>query len=233
MSDSPVSAATVGRLPTYLQSLVGLAADDVASVSSAQLAAAVGVNSATLRRDLSSINVTGTRGVGYDVKYLVSAISVILGVHQEWPVAVVGAGNLGRALANYGGLTERGFPVRAIFDIDAEKVGSTVADLVVHHIDDLAAVVGEVGILVAVIATPPNVGQAVADVVVAAGVTSVLNFTARTIDVPDEVVVRTVDLATELQILSFYQQRSSAADRLGFEYFVDIDGPVLARESAL
>ena len=115
--DQPVSEATVGRLPAYLRSLVELASDDMASVSSRRLAEHVGVNPATLRRDLSALGITGTRGVGYDVKYLLFEISVVLGVNQEWPVAVIGAGNLGRALANYQGLASRGFPVRVLFDI--------------------------------------------------------------------------------------------------------------------
>ena len=227
MSDTPVSDATVGRLPAYLRSLIELAKDDVSSVSSARLSAAVGVNSATLRRDLASLDITGTRGVGYDIKYLVAAISRALGVNQEWPVAVIGAGNLGRALTNYSGLTDRGFPVRALFDIDAAKVGTTVADLPVHHLDELSTVIADHRIAVAVIATPPGAGQPAADAVVAAGITSILNFTGTVLVVPDGVVVRQVDLATELQILSFYQQRSTAQHRLGFEYFVDVDGPLL------
>ncbi len=227
----PVSDATVGRLPAYLRSLAELAKADVSSVSSARLATSVGVNSATLRRDLASLDITGTRGVGYDVKYLVAAISRALGVNQQWPVAMIGAGNLGRALANYSGMGERGFPVRAVFDVDETKVGTTVAGLPVHHLDDLPVVVEALNIAMAVIVTPPEAGQAVADTVVAVGITSILNFTGTILDVPDGVVVRQVDLATELQILSFYQQRGSAAHRLGFEYFVDVDGPVLAHSS--
>ncbi len=228
MSDTPISDATVGRLPAYLRSLVDLANADVSSVSSARLSASVGVNSATLRRDLASLDITGTRGVGYDVKYLVAAISRALGVNQQWPVAVIGAGNLGRAVANYTGMSERGFPVRALFDVDADKVGTTVADLPVHHLDDLAEVIEAHGISVAVIVTSAEAGQAVADAVVEAGITSILSFTGTSLEVPEGVVVRQVDLATELQILSFYQQRGTAQHRLGFEYFVDVDGPVLA-----
>ncbi len=228
MTETPVSDATVGRLPVYLRSLVDLANADVSSVSSARLSAAVGVNPATLRRDLASLDITGTRGVGYDVKYLVTAISRALGVNQEWPVAVIGAGNLGRALSNYSGMSERGFPVRALFDIDASKIGDTVTGLTVHHLDDLPAVIESEGIAVAVLATPAEAAQTVADSVVAAGITSILSFSGNTLDVPPHVVVRNVDLATELQILSFYQQRGTAQSRLGFEYFVEVDGPVLA-----
>lgn len=205
-----VSAATVGRLPTYLRSLMELAADDLASVSSEQLATLVGVNPATLRRDLSSLGVTGTRGVGYDVKQLVFEISVILGVNQDWPVAVVGAGNLGRALTNYQGLASRGFPVRAIVDNDSAKVGTEISGLTVRHVNELAGLIAELDIAVGVIATAAGSAQAVAEQLVDAEVQSILNFTAEQLDVPDSVVVRRVDLATELQILSFYQRRRAS-----------------------
>ncbi len=208
--DQPVSEATVGRLPTYLRVLVELAAEDVVSVSSDRLAALAAVNPATLRRDLASLGISGTRGVGYDVKYLLFEVSVILGVNQEWPVAVVGAGNLGRALANYQGLASRGFPIRVLFDVDPALVDTEVAGLRVCHIDRLDELVAEMGITVGVIATGVEAAQAVADRLVAAGVTSILNFTADPLKVPDHVVVRRVDLATELQILSFYKRRDTA-----------------------
>lgn len=208
--DQPVSEATVGRLPAYLRSLVDLAGDEVASVSSSHLADLVGVNSATLRRDLSSIGITGTRGVGYDVKYVLFEISVVLGVNQEWPVAVVGAGNLGRALANYQGMASRGFPIRVLFDNNPDLVGTEIGGLTVNSIDRLPTLVSELGITVGVIATSVEAAQTVADQLVAAGIGSILNFTADPLTVPDHVVVRRVDLATELQILSFYHKRDTA-----------------------
>ena len=211
VSSGRISAATVGRLPTYLRALVDLAADDVPTVSSDHLAELVGMNSATVRRDLGSLGISGTRGVGYDVKYLVFEMSVELGVNQEWPVAVIGAGNLGRALANYAGLADRGFPVRALFDVDGAKIGSEASGIPVHDLADLPRLVGELGISVGVVATPVDGAQEVADLLIAAGVTSILNFTATTIVAPAHVVVRRVDLATELQILSFYQQRGVGA----------------------
>lgn len=211
MSSGAISAATVGRLPTYLRALVELASDDTDTVSSDHLADLVGVNPATVRRDLASLSITGTRGVGYDVKYLVFEISVELGLNQEWPVAVIGAGNLGRALANYQGLAERGFPIKGLFDIDPKKVGTKVSGIRVHHLDELEHLVGDLGLAVAVIATPAGAAQEVATTLVDAGITSILNFTAHPIVVPDQVVVRRVDIATELQILSFYQQRAVAS----------------------
>ncbi len=208
--DQPVSEATVGRLPAYLRSLAELAGGDVPSVSSRRLAEHVGVNPATLRRDLSSLGITGTRGVGYDVKYLLFEISVVLGVNHEWPVAVVGSGNLGRALANYQGLASRGFPVKVLFDVDPDLVGTRIAGLEVQHVDRLPRLIPELGIAVGVIATSVDAAQQVADQLVDGGVSSILNFTADAVSVPNHVVVRRVDLATELQILSFYQQRETA-----------------------
>jgi redox-sensing transcriptional repressor len=211
VSSGEISAATVGRLPRYLRTLVELAAADVATVSSDHLAQLVGVNAATVRRDLGSLSITGTRGVGYDVKYLVFEINLELGLNQEWPVVIVGAGNLGRALANYSGLADRGFPIRCLCDVDAAKIGTKVSDIPICHLDDLPELVPKLGIAVGVIATPAGGAQEVADRLVDAGITAILNFTGHAVAVPDQVVVRRVDLATELQILSFYQQRGVGA----------------------
>ncbi|MEM7337984.1 MAG: redox-sensing transcriptional repressor Rex [Actinomycetota bacterium] len=212
MNSGSISDATVGRLPRYLRALVDLAStEQAATISSDHLAELVGVNPATVRRDLASLGITGTRGVGYDVKYLVYEISVELGLNQEWPVVVVGAGNLGRALANYSGLAERGFPIRYLIDVDTAKVGTIVSGLTVRHLDDLPRLVEAEGIAVGVIATPASGAQDVADALIGAGITSILNFTAHPIVTPAHVVVRRVDLATEMQILSFYQQRGSGA----------------------
>ena len=211
MGQLGVSDATVGRLPAYRRSLVELASADEVSVSSSRLARMVGVNAATLRRDLATLGITGTRGVGYDVKYVLFEVSVALGVNQAWPVAVIGVGNLGRALANYPGLAPRGFPVEVLFDVDDELVGSEVAGLTVHHVDRLAELVAELGVTLAVVATPAESAQEVVDALVSAGVTSILSFAAGPLEVPDHVIVRRVDLATELQILSFYTRRGAAA----------------------
>ncbi len=206
-----VSDATVARLPLFLQYLVELAGDGESSVSSDRLAELSGVNPATVRRDLAGIGITGTRGVGYDVKYLVHEISVVLGLNQEWPVVIVGVGNLGRALANYDGLTSRGFPVHALVDVDDELIGTTIADVVVEHVRHLPDIVARENVAVGVLATPAGAAQEAADVLIDSGVTSLLNFTPDQISVSEGVQVRGVDLATELQILSFYQQRSTAA----------------------
>jgi len=211
VASANIPAPTVGRLPTYLRAAVWLAAEGLEHVASDQFAARVGISAATVRRDLSALGIRGTRGVGYDVKYLVYEFSVELGVDQQWPVAVVGAGNLGKALANYTGMADRGFPIVALFDIDPKLVGARVGDIEVSHLDEMGRVVADRQIAVGVIATVAEGAQRSADALVEAGVSSILNFTTHRIQVAEGVVVRRVDLATELQILSFYRQREQGA----------------------
>ena len=205
-----IPEATVARLPVYLRALYGLAERGIGTVASEELAAAAGVNSAKLRKDLSHLGSYGIRGVGYDVDYLVYQVSRTLGLTQDWPVVIVGAGNLGRALANYGGFVSRGFTIAAMLDSDPDIVGSTMATLTVRHVDELEAVVKRHKVSIGVIATPAASAQAVCDRLVSAGVTSILNFAPMVLDVPDGVDVRKVDLSIELQILAFHAQRRSA-----------------------
>ena len=202
-----IPEATVARLPVYLRSLLELAEAKTTTVSSERLAELAGVNAAKVRKDLSYLGSYGTRGVGYDVEYLLFQMSRELGLTQDWPVVIVGVGHLGHALANYGGFGERGFPVAALVDADRSKVGERVGDLTIRHVDDLPDVVAEHGIAIGIIATPAAVAQEVADQLVEAGVTSVLNFAPAVISTPKGVSLRKVDLAVELQILSFYQRR--------------------------
>jgi redox-sensing transcriptional repressor len=207
--DRGIPEATVARLPLYLRALHGMAERGIATVSSEDLANAAGVNSAKLRKDLSHLGSYGTRGVGYEVEYLVYQISRELGLTQDWAVAIVGVGNLGRALANYGGFVSRGFRVAALVDADPEVVGETIAGLNVEHIDDLEAVIKRRGVSIVVLATPAAAAQEVCDRVVAVGVTSILNFAPVVLSVPETVDVRKVDLSIELQILAFHEQRKA------------------------
>ena len=211
----PIPDATVSRLPLYLQALTSLAERGVATVSSEELASAAGVGSAKLRKDLSHLGSYGTRGVGYDVQYLVYQISRELGLTQDWRVVIVGIGNLGHALANYGGFTSRGFTVAALIDADPNVVGETVAGLPVLPLGELDRVVAELRVQIGVVATPGPVAQEVCDRLVAAGVTGVLNFAPCVLTVPNGVMVRRVDLATELQILAFHEQRRAADELTG------------------
>jgi redox-sensing transcriptional repressor len=211
MPSRPIPEATVARLPVYLRSLLDLAETrGQLTVSSEELASLAGVNAAKVRKDLSYLGSYGTRGVGYDVEYLLYQITRELGLTQDWHVAIVGAGNLGRALASYKGFSERGFRISALFDVEAGVIGSEIAGLTVRHLDELKEVVADDGISIGVIATPPGSAQEVADRLSDAGVKSILNFAPTVVTVPPDVTVRKVDLSTELQILSFFQQRVQA-----------------------
>src|SRR6478609_8537642 len=207
-----IPEATVARLPVYLRSLLELADGKVSTISSERLAEMAGVNAAKVRKDLSYLGSYGTRGVGYDVEYLLFQMSRALGLTQDWPVVIVGIGNLGQALANYGGFTQRGFPIAALVDADASKVGEVIHGIAIRHLDDLPDIAREQQIAIGIIATPATAAQAVADRLLAAGIRSVLNFAPTVISVPDEALLRKVDLATELQILSFYQQRRQVSE---------------------
>jgi redox-sensing transcriptional repressor len=200
----------VARLPVYLRALRALAERGTTTASSEELAVIAGVNSAKLRKDLSYLGSYGTRGVGYDVEYLVYQISRELGLSQDWPVAIIGIGNLGHALANYGGFVSRGFRIAALLDADPRLSGNRVAGLVIRHIDELDEVIADNGISIAVIAVPPQAAQEVADLLVTAGITSILNFAPAVVTVPEGVDLRKVDLSIELQILAFHEQRKTA-----------------------
>lgn len=201
-----IPEATVARLPLYRRGLLDLAARRIATVSSEQLAELAGVNAAKVRKDLSYLGSYGTRGVGYEVRVLLYEIERKLGLTNVSPVVIVGLGNLGQALANYGGFRDRGFPIVALVDADPNKVGMDIGGTTVRPVDELPDLVRDLGLAVGIIATPARAAQDVADQLVAAGVRSILNFAPVVITVPDHVPLRKVDLATELQILSFYQQ---------------------------
>ena len=210
--DSRVPDATVARLATYLRVLSTLADRGVTTVSSEELAAAAGVNSAKLRKDLSFLGSYGIRGVGYDVATLTEQISRTLGLTVHRSVALIGVGNLGQALAGYAGFATRGFRIAALLDADPARVGSRLRGLVVQNIADLDRVIAENAITIAVLAVPASAAQDVCDRLVAAGVSSILNFAPVVLSVPPHVHLRKVDLAAELQILSFHETRKALAE---------------------
>lgn len=213
-----IPEATVARLPVYLRGLTALADQGTATCSSEELAAVAGVNSAKLRKDLSYLGSYGTRGVGYDVEYLRFQIARQIGVTQDWAVVIVGIGNLGHALANYSGFQSRGFRVVALLDAAEERQQEMVAGLAVRDFSELEAIVAEQGVAIGVIATPADSAQDVADKMVAAGITSILNFAPSVLAVPEGVDVRKVDLSIELQILAYHEQRKAS----GLD---EVDGP--------
>jgi redox-sensing transcriptional repressor len=206
-----IPEATVARLPVYLRALVEVAEAKLATISSERLADLAGVNAAKVRKDLSYLGSYGTRGVGYDVEFLLFQISRQLGLTRDWPIVIVGVGNLGHALANYRGFAARGFRIVALLDADPGKVGERLGEHYIRDMADLDEVVKDEKVAIGVIATPAIVAQEVADRLVEAGVSSILNFAPTVISVPAHVALRKVDLSIELQILSFYHQRAVIA----------------------
>ncbi len=203
-----IPVATVARLPLYLRALDELALERIATISSDELAGRAGVNGAQVRKDLSHLGSYGTRGVGYDVAYLVREINRQLGLSENQRVAIVGAGNLGQALARYGGFPARGFEVVAAFDTDPAKIGSRFGSTVVQPVSEMATVIADEKVSVALITVPAAAAQSAVDAAVAGGVRSILNFAPTTVSVPATVALRHVDLGIELQILSFYTRRA-------------------------
>lgn len=215
--DRRVPEATVARLPLYLRALNELSEDGCDTVSSEELAQRVGGGSAKVRKDLSYLGSYGTRGVGYHITDLVRHISREFGLTQNWSVVIVGVGNLGHALAGYGGFSARGFRVQALLDADPARVGEVIGGQAVRPVHELAAVVAQTGVSIGVIATPAAAAQNVCDLLIAAGISSILNFAPVVLAVPDEVHLRKVDLAVELQILSFHQSRRASTSLAGIE----------------
>jgi redox-sensing transcriptional repressor len=207
-----IPEATVARLAVYLRVLASRAEQGVATLSSEELAMAAGVNSAKLRKDLSYLGSYGTRGVGYDVEILIGQVERTLGLTRKHSVAVVGIGNLGHALAGYGGFASRGFPVTALFDVDEDLIGIRIAGIEVHHIHEIPDVCAALDVTIGIIATPGDGAQEVCDLLVKAGVRCILNFAPVVLQVPEHVEVRKVDLAVELQILSFHVSRRELAE---------------------
>lgn len=198
-----IPAATVARLPVYLRSLGDLAPTET-TCSSDRLAEIAGVNPAQVRKDLSYLGSHGTRGVGYNIADLLGQLRAALGLTHGYQVAIVGAGNLGTALSNYHGFEAWGFQLAAVLDADPDKIGTPVDGLVVEDIETLPEVVAERRIVIGIVATPAEAAQGVADRLVDAGIKSILNFAPAVLRVPEGVVVRRVDLSTELQILTFH-----------------------------
>lgn len=206
MGGSRIPEASVARLPLYLRALLDLARQRTDTVSSEVLAEIAGVSAAKIRKDLSHLGSYGTRGVGYDVKYLLWSVRRELGLDHERPAIIAGAGHLGQALANFRGFSEVGFPIVAMVDVDPAKIGTELHGIPVHGHDEVPGLVVRYPDAVVIVATPAPVAQQVVDQFVDQGITSILNFAPIKVAVPDTVTIRTVDLSTELQVLSFYSQ---------------------------
>jgi len=205
MTQREIPPATVARLPAYRRALMDAADMGVRTVASGGIAEAVGVHRDQVRKDLSHLATRGTRGVGYDVRALISETSAILGLDEERTVVLVGFGNLGRALAAYEGFAPQGFRLVAVLDADPALIGTAVAGLTVGPVADLARVVRSEHVEMGVVAVPAPAAQQVVDAMVAAGITAILNFAPVHVRAPGHVAVRRVDLSTELQMLSFHR----------------------------
>lgn len=192
--------------------------ESVPTVSSETLAELAGVKATQVRKDLSHLGTLGTRGSGYDVSSLVSRIAREIGLNRDWFVAIVGVGNLGRALAIYSGLPGKGFRVVALIDSDPSKVGQVVGGTEVSPLSDLQEVVAASRASIGVVATPASSAQSAADMLVGAGVTAILNFAPTSLTVPADVDLRHVDVSTELQILAFYQSRRHVLSQAAEEH---------------
>ena len=195
---------TIERLSAYLQCVRGLRADGVATASSTEIAQSTGINAAQFRKDLSYFGEFGTPGLGYDLADLEEHISRIMGLDSRHDVLLVGAGRLGSALSQYMGFAQRGFHLVAAFDNDTEKVGRTLGDCPIYHIDELAKINATLNAVVGIVTVPRAAAQEAVDKLVAAGVQAILNFAPMTILVRPGIVVRNVDLTSQLEVLSYY-----------------------------
>ncbi len=198
-----VPKAVVSRLSLYLRELQRLVQGGLETTSSTQLGSLLGFTDAQVRKDLTYFGQFGYPGVGYRCEELITQIRRILGTDRSWPVAIVGIGNLGRALIGYKGFQNQGFRVAAAFDVSDNLVGRRIDGIEVFHLDQLSAVAKERRIRLGILAVPAEAAQAVADRLVAAGIEGVLNFAPVTISLPERVNMVAVDLAIELEHLSF------------------------------
>jgi redox-sensing transcriptional repressor len=202
-SEVQVPQAVVSRLSLYLRELQHLVRDGHETTSSTQLGKLLGFTDAQVRKDLAYFGQFGYPGIGYRCPELIAAIKKILGTNQSWSLGIVGMGNLGRALIGYRGFHQQGFEIVAGFDTDPAKIGSHVEGIEVFHLDDVGRIVREKNIRMAIIAVPSSVAQRVADALVAAGIEGILNFAPVTLALPKHIRTVGVDLAIELEQLSF------------------------------
>lgn len=210
MKKCKIPEATINRLSIYSRFLELEELNGVVTVSSNEIAKKIGITPAQVRRDLAYFGEFGTRGVGYNVKDLKENIMRILGLHKRWNIALIGAGNLGRALINYKGFSERGFDIVAVFDNNPNKIGKIIRDKKILDIKrDLEKTVKEFNINLAIVAVTAISAQEVVDDLVKAGIKGIINFAPISISVPSDVIIRRVDLASQLEVLTFNIQNKN------------------------
>jgi redox-sensing transcriptional repressor len=201
--EKPAPKAVINRVCLYLRQLEVFQRQGESTVSSSQLGSALAINDAQVRKDLAFFGQFGYPGIGYRIEGLIGELRRVLGIDQEWPTALVGLGNLGRALLKYKHFRRRGFRIVALFDNDPHKVDQKVDGLVVQAIDKLAEVAAARPIRLAILSVPAEVAQAVADRIVACGIPGILNFAPTTLVVPPQVSVVAVDLSVQLEHLAY------------------------------
>jgi redox-sensing transcriptional repressor len=201
---SEIPDIVIGRLPIYLRELSLLHEEGQEVTSSHELGERLGISSAQIRKDLSWFGPFGKQGTGYHISFLEEQLRKILQLDREWPVAIAGAGDLGRALARYGGFSHRGFRITRIFDNDIAKIGSYVGNLQVLSMDIMQDEIKSQGIKMAMVAVPASACQTVTDQLVEAGVRAILNYAPITISVPEDVRVQYIDPAAHLQHMTYY-----------------------------
>jgi redox-sensing transcriptional repressor len=194
----------IGRLPVYLRALQRMADMGLKTTSSQELGEHVGISAAQIRKDISQFGEFGKQGTGYSIEYLVNKLREILKVDRIWDVVVVGAGDMGHAVANYQGFSDRGFHIVAIFDNDKEKVGQTIGKFKVEDSDSMIERIKDAGVKIAMLTVPAVAAQAVADQLVQAGVRAILNYAPISLNVPNNVKVQYIDPSTHLQRMTYY-----------------------------
>jgi redox-sensing transcriptional repressor len=201
---SNIPDIVIGRLPVYLRALTRLSQEGREVTSSHELGQRLGISSAQIRKDLSHFGGFGKQGTGYQITYLVEQLKQVLKVDQEWDVALVGAGDLGHALAHYKGFSDRGFQITCVFDNAPQKIGKQIEGFIIQPLDDLAKVIRENNIKIAMIAVPAEAAQAVADRLIEVGVKAILNYAPINLNVPADVHVQYIDPVVHLQRMTYY-----------------------------
>ena len=204
MTTTDIPDIVIGRLPVYLRTLSLMAATGQEITSSHELGEKLGISSAQIRKDLSHFGEFGKQGTGYRISTLQDQLRRILKVDREWPVALVGVGDVGQALVRYGGFRDRGFTIALAFDADPAKIGQPIGDLTIQNIATLPEVVRAQNVQVVMIAAPAKAAQEVADLCVQGGVRAILNYAPINLTVPDTVHVQYIDPVTHLQRMTYY-----------------------------
>jgi redox-sensing transcriptional repressor len=201
---SEIPGIIVGRLPIYLQALEHLQSKGILTTSSQELGALIGISAAQIRKDLSQFGEFGKQGKGYTISFLVEQLRGILKVDRIWDIVIIGAGNLGRAIAHYQSFTKHGFRIAMIFDNDPERVGTQIQEFTVQDMAEFVPLIHQTGIRVAVLTVPASAAQLVTDELIKAGIKAILNYAPITLSVPEDVHVQNVDPVIYLQKMTYY-----------------------------